>query len=146
MVIKKGYNRVMNSRAAMRMIAFIAAGLVLISAAMIEGLRYSPDGDPGAVGIMVWLGLAGLACWAVPGVGFIALAVRGVREERRRLLAAGFTPAQIAIAEAVAMEGAHLAWRAHNQKVSDELSASVMGDRPWHPSFGTDPGQEPDAR
>lgn len=104
--------------------------LVLAVAAFTELVRYSPYEDPGAGAAGLWLSAACLACATVSFAALIARArvigaVRGYFAWRRAL-----PPQQraaLAAAEALAMEGAHLAWKHHNAAESARLAESVMG-------------------
>jgi len=110
-----------------------AAGIALLVAAVGQGLAYNELTDPGALGAMVDLGLASLAFLLVPAVMIIAWFVR---EARREIARSGLTPRQVALGEAALMAGAHYEWSRHNERVSAELTASVMGPEreaggPW---------------
>lgn len=99
------------------------AGTALVIAAGAEGLRQGPE-DPGAAGIMIWLGAAAAVMFSVI---VVRLAVWFVREVIKVQRASGLTPMQMALLEGAAMEGAHLLWAEHNRRVDAELSISVMG-------------------
>jgi hypothetical protein len=101
-----------------------AAGIALLAAAFDQGLAYNELDNPGALNSMVDLAVASLAFLLVPAAMIAAWVVRGLRREIAR---SGFTPRQVAIGEAAIMAGAHYEWARHNERVSEQLTASVMG-------------------
>lgn len=110
-----------------------AAGIACLVAAAGQGLAYNELTDPGALNAMVGLGLAALAFLLVPAVIIAAWIVREARREIGRL---GLTPGQLALGEAVVMAGAHYEWSRYNERVSEQLTESVMGpardgEGPW---------------
>ncbi|MCW2930036.1 MAG: hypothetical protein JWM19_998 [Actinomycetia bacterium] len=123
-----------NSRAKRRAIplvvfAMLSTAAVLIVMALDSFLRYSPYGDPGAIRTGLWLGLTGLAIIVIPaGIALIVFAVAAWR--RYAAWKGQLTPGQqdaVSLAEAAALEGAHLAWHRHNQEEDARLTESVMG-------------------
>lgn len=108
----------------------IAAGVVLAPISLVELFRYSPYGDPGALGTGLWLGIAAVILIGVPVATGTLLFLRAMYR-RYRAWKRTLTPAQrawLAWGEFAAMEAAHLAMRDHNRKESARLTASVMGD------------------
>lgn len=110
-----------------------AAGIGCLIAAADQGLAYNELDNPGALNMMVDLGIASLALLLVPGLMIIAWIIREARREIARL---GLTPMQLAIGEAVVMGIAHHEWHEYNERVSAQLTESVMGPErgdngPW---------------
>lgn len=110
-----------------------AAGIAFLAIAAEQGLAYNELTDPGALNAMVDFGVAALAFLLVPAVIIAAWVVREASREIGRL---GLTPAQVAIGEAVIMAGAHYEWSRCNERVSNQLTESVMGpvrdgEGPW---------------
>lgn len=105
------------------------AGIPVGIAAGIELFRYSPYEDRGALDISIRLGISAVLMMGIPVmILLLRVSVRLLREYRawKRTL----TPAQriaVTMAEFGVMEGAHLALKHHHEKVSAELTASVMG-------------------
>lgn len=104
---------------------FIAAGTEL--------LRYSPWGDPQALTTGIRFAGAALVFAAFPAALIIAWIVREIRREARKL---GLSPAQTAVIGFAVMEVAHHEWSRHNERVSAQLTESVMGpergtEGPW---------------
>jgi len=109
------------------------AGIAFLAVAAEQGLAYNELTDPGALNAMVDFGIVSLIFLLVPAALIIAWIVR---EARREIARSGFTPAQVALGEAVVMGVAHHEWSRHNQERSAELTASVMGlergaEGPW---------------
>lgn len=95
---------------------FIAAGTEL--------LRYSPWGDPQALTIGIRFAGAALVLAAFPVALVFIWTAREIGREARRL---GLSPAQAAVVEFAVMETAHHEWRKYNERVSAQLTESVMG-------------------
>lgn len=110
-------------------IASACTGIILIPFALDALLRYSPYGNPGALGIGLWLGAAAVALIAFPAA--VALAVALARSARRYLAwRRTLTPGQraaLATAELAALAVGEEALRRHNREVSARLTKSVMG-------------------
>jgi hypothetical protein len=110
-----------------------AAGITCLAAAVSQGLAYNEMTDPGALNAMVDFGIAAFAFLLVP---VLVIAAWIVREARREIARSGFTPRQVAIGEAILMAGAGYEWHEYNKRVSEQLTASVMGpergaEEPW---------------
>jgi hypothetical protein len=98
-----------------------AASVVM---AAVEGLRYSPWGDPGALDLMVRLVAAALLLAVFPAA---LLVVTAARQFGRAARASGLTPLQMALGEAVVMTAVDYAWHEHNVREAARLTDSVMG-------------------
>jgi len=102
----------------------VIAGISGLVVAVQQGLAYNEETDPGALNAMVVFGIASVAFLLVPAA---MIAWWFIGQVRREITRSGLTPRQVALGEAVLMAGAHYAWSEHNERVSAELTASVMG-------------------
>lgn len=113
-------------------VACTVGGAGCVTGMVVEGLRYSSWGDPGAMTAVVALFWLAVVLFAVPAVMLVAWFAGELRREARDL---GLTPGQAALLQAGAMEVVHHEWARRNREWSSHLTDSVMGEpreqEPW---------------
>jgi hypothetical protein len=102
----------------------LAGSLGCLIASGTELLGYTPWGDPQAVNIGMYLGVAAIVLMAWP-VGVLVL--WAAREFHRELRTLGLSAQQARTVELGALAVADVAWFESNRKESARLTESVMG-------------------
>lgn len=123
----------------------VLTGVALLVAAVAEAFQYKPYTNPGPLTAAVWLGISGAL---LAGVPVLVAVLSGARVAHRHYAAwkQTLTPEQrfaVNAAELAAMTGAHLALREHHKRVSERLTASVVGDAGKYDYLMTPSGAQP---